>query len=163
VPIDGIPKDFSVRHQLEVTKKLFKDVAGILSPNSGPTIPSTALDVIATRQSSLLTGWTFLNLTATGYSSFPAPNTSGPYSMLFGTCDNSATMNPWTDNFEAPYDSNPDLPPVPGNCVTGGRTGYSVKLISSDLLRPARPFENVGGPGMNGQIKNPVPDSFLQF
>lgn len=163
VPIEGIPKDFSVRHQLEVTKKLFKDDASILTLNSAPAIPTTALDILATKQSSLLTGWTFLNLTATGYSSFPGPEAGRPYSMLFGTCDNDSTLNPWTDNFEAPYDTNPDLPPVPGNCVTGGRTGYSVKLISSDMLRSSRLFENVGGPGMNGQFKNPVPESFLQF
>lgn len=157
----GIPANFGVRHQLQVTHDLFKKVAGTIASSYGNP-PQFGLDVIATQQSSVLTGWTFLNLTATGYGSFPGPTTTGgKYSMLFGTCDEA--LNPWTKDFIAPYEQDPELPPAPGNCVTGGRTGYSVKLISSDILRFGRVFENLGGPGMNGQIRNPVPEDFLQF
>lgn len=154
---------FNVRQQLEVTHKLFKeaytDIVGI-NGNSDPAM-RFGLDVIASRQASVLTGWTFLNLTMDGYKNFPAPGKSGKYSMLFGTCDK--VLNPWSDIYRAPYSDKADLPPVPGNCVSGGRTGYSVKLISSDILRSTRKFENLGGPGQDGEIKNPVPETFLQF
>lgn len=162
----GIPANFSVRHQIQVTHDLFKKAADeIVGLNgNGDSAMKFGLDVLATKQSSILTGWTFLNLSSVGYSSFPGPETGGgKFSMLFGTCDKSTTLNPWTDNFQAPYDIDGNLPAVPGNCVTGGRTGYSVKLISSELLRSSKTFENLGGPGTTGKIKNPVPDQFLQF
>ncbi|MFN7727616.1 MAG: hypothetical protein ACK5P7_00500, partial [Bdellovibrio sp.] len=43
---------------------------------------------------------------------------------------------------------------VPGNCMAGGRTGYSVKLIDEQFLITDQ--EN-GGAGNNGRIKNPPP------
>ncbi len=45
--------------------------------------------------------------------------------------------------------------PYPGDCILGGRTGYSVKLISSDYLR-ANDLE-MGGPTSRGPILN-APD-----
>ncbi|WP_374073612.1 Tad domain-containing protein [Bdellovibrio bacteriovorus] len=42
-----------------------------------------------------------------------------------------------------------------GNCVVGGSTGYSVKMVSSDFLRGEIP--NIGGMGVHGQILNPPP------
>ena len=151
---------------MQVTHDMFKMAANeIASINGSAGEPVRfALDVLATRQSSLLTGWTFLNLSTTGYSTFPSADaTGGKYTMLFGTCDNNPALNPWTDDFKAPYELDGTLPPAPGNCVTGGRTGYSVKLISSELLRPGKIFDNLGGPGTTGQIKNPVPEDFLMF
>lgn len=48
--------------------------------------------------------------------------------------------------------------PIPTNCVGGGRSGYSVKLVSEDYLKsPSLPL---GGEGTNGPIKNPPPDTF---
>ena len=166
VLINGIPKapSFGVRNQMQVTHDLFKKASSAITSFFGNGFSEIlfALDVIATKQSSLLTGWTFLNLATDGYTSFPGPTvTGGKYSMLFGTCD--PAMNPWTDDFTAPHITDSTLPPVPGNCVTGGRTGYSVKLISSDILRSGRTLKNLGGPSMDGQIKNPIPDDFLQF
>ncbi|AZZ38092.1 hypothetical protein CIK05_15220 [Bdellovibrio sp. qaytius] len=164
--IPGIPVNFDVRHQIQVTHDLFKEAAADIVGLNGNANPAMrfGLDVLASKQSSILTGWTFLNLSSVGYSTFPGPETGGgKFSMLFGTCDKNPAMNPWTDNFTAPYEIDKELPPVPGNCVTGGRTGYSVKLISSELLRPGKTFDNLGGPGTTGQIKNPVPEEFLQF
>lgn len=162
----GIPTEFSVRHQMQVTHDFFKTANDIVSPlGSGDDAIRFGLDVLATRQSSLLTGWTFLNLSSAGFSTFPGANTGGgKFSMLFGTCDADNALNPWTENFKAPYEvGDTQMPAVPGNCVTGGRMGYSVKLISSELLRVGKMFEDLGGPGTAGQIKNPVPDQFLQF
>ncbi|MES2802276.1 MAG: Tad domain-containing protein [Bdellovibrionota bacterium] len=164
--VPGIPVVFNVRHQIQVTHDLFKEAAANIVGLNGNSNQAMrfGLDVLASKQSSLLTGWTFLNLSSTGYSTFPGPETGGgKFSMLFGTCDKNEALNPWTDNFKAPYEIDGSLPPVPGNCVTGGRTGYSVKLISSELLRPGKSFDNLGGPGTTGQIKNPVPEEFLQF
>lgn len=162
----GIPGVFNVRNQMQVAHDLFKDHAAEIVGLGGNSDQAMrlGLDVLATKQSSLLTGWTFLNLSTTGFSTFPGPETTGgKYTMLFGTCDKNPALNPWSDKFENPLKDDPTLPPVPGNCVTGGRTGYSVKLISSELLRPGKMFEDLGGPGTSGQIKNPVPEDFLRF
>lgn len=172
-PIEGIPTHFNVRNQMQVTHDLFKQhQSEIIAMGSGPNSSGIerirfALDVLATKQSSLLTGWTFLNLTTTnnpnvnGYTMFPAPGMGGPHSMLFGTCDDK--KNPWSDSFGAPYDGDDNKPPAQGNCVTGGRTGYSVKLVSGDLLRSGISFPNLGGSGVDGPIINPVPDEFFNF
>lgn len=171
--INGIPPHFNVRNQMQVTHDLFKKAQSeILAMGTGVGSAGIerlrfALDVLATKQSSLLTGWTFLNLTTTnnpdqnGFTMFPAPGMGGPHSMLFGTCDDK--KNPWSDSFGAPYDGDDNKPPAQGNCVTGGRTGYSVKLVSGDLLRSGISFPNLGGSGVDGPIINPVPDEFFNF
>ncbi len=41
-----------------------------------------------------------------------------------------------------------------GNCMAGGRTGYSVKLVSEDFLKSEM---EIGGLGKNGRISNPPP------
>lgn len=47
-------------------------------------------------------------------------------------------------------------PWTPGSCVQGGRTGYSVKVVSKKFLLNSIP--NIGGEGVSGTILNP-PDS----
>jgi hypothetical protein len=110
-------------------------------------------------QTSLLTGWTFLNFR--DYNTFPATDINkGDKTMTFGMCD-----DPWNnsanytsdasktndDSFRTPMDTNGDNPPTPGNCVTGGRTGYSVKLVSpSVVLDPSL-------------MLNPMPLNFFDF
>jgi hypothetical protein len=46
---------------------------------------------------------------------------------------------------------------IPGSCLSGGRTGYSVKIVSKQYLEG--PIE-LGGPGNSGKIKNPPPEKF---
>lgn len=49
-------------------------------------------------------------------------------------------------------------PATSGNCVVGGTTGYSVKMISSDYLKSQM---QLGGEASGaGNIKNPPPDDF---
>ena len=65
-----------------------------------------------TTKGQLLTGWTYLNSTnAAGYTTFPSNG-----SMEFGHCDDGGVIN------------------APGNCNTGGRVGYSVKIVSPDVI-----------------------------
>lgn len=46
----------------------------------------------------------------------------------------------------------------PGNCVVGGRTGYSVRLVSLDYLLGQH--KGLGGPGTSGAILNsPTPEN----
>jgi hypothetical protein len=47
---------------------------------------------------------------------------------------------------------------IPGGCTNGGRTGYSVRILSRDHL--LSPKWNVGGEGQVGPIKNPPPLDF---
>jgi hypothetical protein len=80
------------------------------------------------------------------------PGQSGDYSLSqskFGNCDKY-----WTDS---DYKQ-----PVPGACAgRGGRTGYSVKLISRKILDPNTASSNalpLGGVGAGeGAILNPLP------
>ncbi|MGZ3801842.1 MAG: Tad domain-containing protein, partial [Bdellovibrio sp.] len=52
---------------------------------------------------------------------------------------------------------NDPQPPTSGNCVVGGSTGYSVKMVSSDYLR--LPDLTLGGDnGGSGPLLNPPPD-----
>ena len=48
--------------------------------------------------------------------------------------------------------------PTSGNCVSGGSTGYSVKMVHSEYLK--RNHQDLGGSGQNGSILNPPPDDF---
>lgn len=50
--------------------------------------------------------------------------------------------------------SNPNLP-TPGNCIQGGRTGYSVKNVSRDYLLSGDHAVGGGASGSSGLILNP--------
>lgn len=54
-------------------------------------------------------------------------------------------------------DKNDPAPPTSGNCVVGGTTGYSVKMISSDYLRSSE-LQLGGENGGSGPLLNPPPD-----
>lgn len=60
------------------------------------------------------------------------------------------------DAFPIGADRNDPKPPTSGNCVVGGSTGYSVKMVSSDYLRS--PNLNLGGDNAgSGPLLNPPP------
>ncbi|MCB0394043.1 MAG: Tad domain-containing protein [Bdellovibrionales bacterium] len=46
---------------------------------------------------------------------------------------------------------------IPGSCAIGGRTGYSVKIVSAEYLRSPLPLGNNGD---TAPIKNPPPPNF---
>ncbi len=77
----------------------------------------------------LLTGWT--QNSATNYD-FPTAD--------FGVCDERR-------------DGEIANSPSPSGCPHGGRTGYSVKLVSQNYLRKVD--ADLGGPGVSGAILNP--------
>lgn len=95
--------------------------------NSGPA-PFYAL----IHPDHLLTGWT--QNSATNYD-FPTGD--------FGKCDQRRD----DDMVETPS---------PGGCPHGGRSGYSVKLVSQSYLRKVA--ADLGGPGASGPILNPPPE-----
>ena len=154
-------KSFSVKDQI-----LLKNIVLDTSPTitNGMTAPNTAgkkytkiLNNLVSLQSSLLTAWTFQGFA--DYDKFPSgPVDSAANSMSFGQCNNAwnntlaAQANlPSEDNFRTPMDIDAKLPPTPGNCVTGGRTGYSVKLIAPSMVRDSN------------KIENPLAESFFNF
>jgi hypothetical protein len=77
----------------------------------------------------------------------------------------------WTQGKAGQYPTDPDQfaqcsvhpnysqnwPAVPGYCVVGGRTGYSVRLISRHYLN--NPAE-LGGAGTKAKIQNPPPSNW---
>ncbi|MCK6597174.1 MAG: hypothetical protein L6Q37_02320, partial [Bdellovibrionaceae bacterium] len=78
-------------------------------------------------------------------------------SGFFGSCQAPVISS---SDYKDPQEDNKFLKAgesVPGECITGGRTGYSVKIISKDFL-----FSNMKASGLNGgesTILNP-PDGF---
>ena len=151
----------TVMNQIQIEKEIEQTGGGVTTaPRNFPFIPSSP--------ASLLTGWTFLNLTdVNGYKDFPFDSgavgrvglqTKG--SMLFGTCNDSADVNKDYKTLADPTAS-PPRPPTPGNCVTGGRTGYSVKIVSQEAINGTQ--GPIGGETTGGEIKNKIPPSFLNF
>jgi hypothetical protein len=122
-----------------------KDYAGTMKAQMDPTSPATASFAIKNWEH-FLTSWTFLSLTnETGYSRFPTEGT-----MKFGQCEDAQPVHSL------------GRPPSPGNCVTGGRTGYSVKIVSQEILNGLQ--GDIGGASTGGRrIENPVPKRFLDF
>lgn len=65
----------------------------------------------------------------------------------FGKCLKELPQNPKPDEY------------VAGGCISGGRKGYSVKLVDGKYLRESQDME-LGGEGVVGSLNNPPPDSF---
>lgn len=156
--IQGIPTDYSVRHQLAVVEQIFRSNNLALKTVGLTQVAQKYFTFIPKSPASLLTGWTFLNLTnEAGYTTFPS--SSG--TMKFGQCEDVMSGSKPNENYqslaEAPY----RLPPTPGNCITGGRTGYSVKIVSQEAINGIQ--GEIGGAGTRGPIRNPIPASFLNF
>ncbi|MNL41624.1 hypothetical protein D3C87_1640420 [compost metagenome] len=63
-----------------------------------------------------------------------------------------------TDYLGRCADTEDPTPSTSGNCVVGGSTGYSVKMVSSSYLKSE--IKNNGGVGASGTILNPPPDDF---
>ncbi len=149
--------DFSVRNQQEIVKKtLGTNGSGLAGSKSNML---EAFPYLATNQASLLTGWTFKNFT--DFEAFPKDDVNTPDgTMAFARCRDTWQNENGGPGYGSPVDS-PPLPPTPGNCVTGGRVGYSVKLVSPSLLRETSPDQPLGGPGTAGKILNPIPADLL--
>lgn len=152
-------KTFSVKDQILVKNIIFDKTPAVTAAG----YPSKYLDVfknIVSFQSSLLTGWTFTNYNnyVNSFPNQPVDDLTSP--MSFGQCNNdwnstSSASTTITDraNFGTPLNSSEgtNLPPTPGNCVTGGRTGYSVKLVSPKLIMDPQ------------KLEDPIDPSFFSF
>ncbi|AGH94367.1 TadE/TadG family type IV pilus assembly protein [Pseudobdellovibrio exovorus] len=148
-------KAFSVKDQILIKNIIFNESV----PGGAPYGRySEIFKFLASVQSSLLTGWTFLNFS--DYETFPdRPVDTENNTMSFGQCNNAwnNTQSALSSNTSEDHFKNPThegLPPVAGNCVTGGRTGYSVKIVSPLVLKQGN-----GG----AFLENPLPSSFLNF
>lgn len=149
-------RTFSVKDQILAKNIIFSE--GPRITDSGyPSTYNQVFKNLLFLQSSLLTGWTFLNYTT--YETFPneAVNDTDR-TMSFGQCadtwNNTADaagnfIN--ADNFGTPMNDDSKFPPVPGNCVTGGRTGYSVKLVTPFVVQDPN------------SVINPLDASFFEF
>jgi len=163
----AIPIEYSVRHQLAVVEQSLRGGetgSGISQLRASGIQTGTVIDRFFTYiprfQGSLLTGWTLRDLAQPdGYTDFPSdPNNT---TMPFGRCkDDFQSSN--TPNYQSLVDQ-AGSPPSTGNCVTGGRTGYSVKLVSPNFINYEQQGE-LGGTGTGGQgIRNQIPPDFFNF
>lgn len=154
----GDPKAFSIRDQIVLKNQVLRVTPGTPGPGNSNRPYVEVLHNLITLQASLLTGWTFLNYTT--YDTFPGGTVINKLdkTMTFGKCDDD--WNRTTDNdgdkfivssFQTPMNIDSKLPPVPGNCVTGGRTGYSVKIVTPEVVRKPE------------YLANPIDDNFFSF
>ncbi len=157
------PRTFSVKDQILLKNRVLAATPSIITdienPNRGKSY-NAILNHLVKMQSSLLTAWTFLNFS--DYKTFPSGTVNNDSNtMSFGQCSDSwnntaaaaavANSTPTADeHFRTPPNVDPKFPPVPGNCVTGGRTGYSVKLVSPNMVRA-------------NSLRNPLADGFFSF
>ena len=152
---------YSVRHQMAVAALVVKSAKHQADGLTGGIV-GDSLKFIPDKVASLLTGWTFESFS--NYAKFPDQGPNGEFSMTFGKCADDK-WNMTSDTIEDRSYGNPvqsNLPPTPGNCVTGGRSGYSVKLISPSLVRvgaPPQPYDGTN-PGV---INNTADESFFTF
>ena len=102
--------------------------------NSGGMDLTTALSYFARTPAELLTS----------YKSTAPDNTNMDTQNNFGKCA------------VQPQDTDPAVMATPGNCIAGGRVGYSVKLVDGDFLASSE--LPLGGLGASpSAIKNPPP------
>ncbi len=146
---------FSVKDQILVKNLIFN---GSPSGHSAPA-PSKYSDhfpFLATAQSNLLTSWTFLSFT--DFKKFPEGPLSNSETMSFAKCSDEWNKDDdilSSNNFRTPKSIKAGLPPATGNCVTGGRSGYSVKMITPSVVGAIQP---------NGQtVLNPLPPGWISF
>jgi len=76
---------------------------------------------------------------------------------LFGSCVTPRSVPPRSPYAETDYDR-PLQPATPGNCIQGGRVGYSVKLVARDHLLDST--LELGGAGVSGSIRNLPPEDW---
>ncbi|MCS6838591.1 MAG: pilus assembly protein TadG-related protein [Bdellovibrionaceae bacterium] len=136
----GISRRYSIKHQIQEAQlnpvinrsgpiRLGANRGIIVIPHLGYYVTTGAQQV-------------FPNLT------FWHVSTPGDYvlnSNIFGRC--LSVVNP------AQLNQNPDLEATPNDCIAGGRSGYSVKLVDIDFLTQP---QDLGGSG-EGVILNPPP------
>lgn len=84
-----------------------------------------------------LTGWHMI-----------APGDYKLQASRFGNCPPNSIV---------PYNTDQAEIAVPGNCMAGGRTGYSVKLVDGEYLQS--PNLEIGGQGQTGRLLNPWVES----
>lgn len=156
-----IAKNFSVRHQIAVVSKIIKKTP-TAADFPGSLTADNVLSFIPYNPSSLLTGWTFKSFT--NYTDFPNEGPDNKNTMTFGKCADPEWNQTDDSSIANLYDSpaNKNFPPLPGNCITGGRTGYSVKLVSPGMVRASN-IQAFGGDGTNGPIVNFLNENFLNF
>ncbi len=69
----------------------------------------------------------------------------------------SATVVQKFGHCQAPIPASSPL--VPGTCIAGGRTGYSVRIVHADYLK-SQNHQLGGADGSTGPLMNPPPDTF---
>jgi hypothetical protein len=89
---------------------------------------------------------------------FPFFQVESPNQILTGWTQNGAVNYEFPNNFGKCLlrnDSDVMARPSPGGCPQGGRSGYSVKIVSKNYLISVD--SELGGPGLSGPILNPPP------
>ncbi len=165
-----IPQFYSVRNQMEVVHHIMRNAQQSAPPtlttyNFGGQPRSLNIEQVASMYftyipylpGSLLTSWTMKDLISDDFSVIPNANdTKTPFAACLDEDLHGNNGYGSIADVDNPQGGTDKLPPAPGNCITGGRTGYSVKIVSPEGLMT----ETVGN--QQGPIRNP-PTGFIVF
>jgi hypothetical protein len=124
--LDPTLVNFSVKEQIAAAQKFSNSGSGMDLAN--------ALSFYAKTPAELLTG----------YKSTAPDDTTMDVTNNFGKCAVSL------------QDSDPQVMATVGNCIAGGRVGYSVKLVDGDFLAKSSNLP-LGGSNTSGPMMNPPP------
>lgn len=115
--------EFSVRNQLEVQERLINGMPqGAVA--SGFTNPRNRMAGSLASQANTLTSWNVYRIG--DYTQDTGDQTSTMWTQKFGRCEQENGI-PVTNNYKA-------VPSTVGNCLSGGRTGFSVRIVSKKYL-----------------------------
>lgn len=170
-------KNFSVKNQLEIVQHVLRGAPQSNSPNHvtygfyGPhhaqginAVASMYFTFVPFNPGSLLTSWTMKDLVTDDYSTVTQSDTKMPFAQCLDheTGNEIHGSNGYGSISEQadPRGGSDPLPPIPGNCITGGRTGYSVKIVSPAQLLSTESELTIGG--QKEPLLNP-PTEFLRF
>lgn len=148
VPIDGLNTELDIRPDIGSKKEnniytnysirnQLKEIEGLVT-KSIPNLPQTmqqAFPWMVTNQGNLLTSWNFSKFG----DYVNNPNDSDFWKNYLGVCWEDAARSKQVDNdyltdSEMDPATNSLKAPTPGNCITGGRTGFSVRLVNEKFL-----------------------------
>lgn len=116
--------EFSVRNQLEVQEKLFNAVGPGTAAAAGFTNPRARMAGSLASQANTLTSWNVYRIG--DYTQDTGDQTSAMWTQKFGRCEQENGV-PVTNSYKA-------VPNTVGNCLSGGRTGFSVRIVSKKYL-----------------------------
>lgn len=165
----SIEPDYYHNYYLKIANEYVKTVPGftyLVRPDLGSRLGDKDREEFSVKDQ-----YNVLKRVATNDPQVPEPKVDFETKLLYVAKDVQQVLTSWIGSTYLDYSLDKgrfgkcltgvdkDAPPTSGNCVVGGRTGYSVKIVSSSYLRSTD--LELGGEGAGaGKLLNPPDDDF---